>query len=106
MRDVIIQIKGQIEDDVSLEEIKDKISDSDICDITTIAVKEDGNDCWHYTKDKDFPKEKGRYLVWRDLYGMQYPEILSYDGRFWITGKDNADSVIVTWKKIEPPEDL
>lgn len=59
---------------------------------------------WHYTKDKDFPKGKGLYLVWRDFNGSQYPEMLAFDGRFWVTMSDSPSNRIVAWKEIEPPE--
>lgn len=40
MKNVIIQIKGQIEDDVTTEEVENKIANSDICDIEYILVEE------------------------------------------------------------------
>ena len=59
---------------------------------------------WHYTKDRDFPTVPGSYLVWRDWNGVQYPQILCYDGKFWVTGNDHQDNMIVAWKEVEPPE--
>lgn len=61
---------------------------------------------WHYTKNKDFPAVPGSYLVWRNWNGVQYPQILCHDGKFWVTGNDHTDNVIVAWKEVEPPENV
>lgn len=60
---------------------------------------------WYYTKNKDFPAIPGSYLVWRNWNGVQYPQILCFDGKFWVTGNDHPDNMIVAWKEIEPPEE-
>lgn len=41
LKDIIIQIKGQVEDDVSITEIENKIYDSDILDFyENVTVEE------------------------------------------------------------------
>ena len=41
MKDIIIQIKGQVEDDVSITEIENKIYDSDILDFYENVIVEE-----------------------------------------------------------------
>ena len=41
MKDVVIQIKGQIEDDVSTEEVENAIYDNLPVDIKTVIVEEE-----------------------------------------------------------------
>lgn len=83
-----------------------EIADKENEDIATIAYLQGaGRAKWHYTKNVDFPTEQGRYLTWRDLHGEQYPQILAFDGKYWVTGNDHPDCIVVAWKEIEPPEE-
>lgn len=41
MKDIIIQIKGQVEDDVSTTEIENKIYDSDVLDFYENVIVEE-----------------------------------------------------------------
>lgn len=86
-------------------ETKDEISDTDVRGIETAAGEEDDASEWQYTKEKGFPSKPGNYLVWRDYYGKQYPQVLSFEGRFWIAGSDYPDNKIIAWKEIKPPEE-
>lgn len=83
-----------------------EIADKENEDIATIAYLQGADRAkWHYTKNVDFPTEPGQYLTWRNLYGEQYPQILAFDGKYWVTGNDHPDCNVVAWKEIKPPEE-
>lgn len=57
---------------------------------------------WKETKTK-LPIRPGRYLVIRNNHrtGEAYPELISFDGRFWITGiHDDPEALIELWSEI------
>ena len=61
---------------------------------------------WHYVKDKDFPTEEGCYLVCRKHNEQRYLELLSFDGKYWVTGlHDDPEDFIIAWKSENLPEE-
>lgn len=65
-----------------------------------------GRPKWHFIKDKDFPTKEGIYLTWRHFGSDKYPQILAFDGKYWVVGNDHPDNMIVAWQEIIPPKEL
>ena len=71
-----------------------------------LAGLEAGRPKWHFIKDKDFPTKEGIYLTWRHFGSDKYPQILAFDGKYWVVGNDHPDNMIIAWQEIIPPKEL